>query len=207
MERHLTTSKTFRYELSGNLISPANVLFVLHGYGQLARFFIRKFEGLSDALIVAPEGMHRFYLNGTDGRVGASWMTKEDRLTDIQDNIFWLDRLATEILREFPSLVNFNLLGFSQGGATAVRWANFGKTSFESLCLWACVFPPDLTLDEERFGGKKFFLLGFDDQFYTTDDQVELVQFYENAGYQTIRFQGTHDIESDALKNYWKHRG
>ena len=49
-------------------------LFVLHGYGQLPEYFIRKFRPLSQAgwHVVAPEGAHRFYLQGTEGRVGAS---------------------------------------------------------------------------------------------------------------------------------------
>ena len=45
---------------------------VFHGYGQLAKFFLRKFNLLfeDNTLIVAPEGLNHFYLKGFSGRVG-----------------------------------------------------------------------------------------------------------------------------------------
>jgi hypothetical protein len=60
---------------------------VTHGYGQLAKTFIRRFEPIMDAqtLVVAPEGLSRFYWGGFDGPVVASWMTREDRLDEIAD--------------------------------------------------------------------------------------------------------------------------
>ena len=69
--------------------------YVLHGYGQLARYFIKKFTKLpaKGIHVTAPEGLHRFYLEGSSGRVGASWMTKEDRETDIANYIQVLNAL------------------------------------------------------------------------------------------------------------------
>ena len=62
------------------------VFFVLHGYGQLASQIIHKFDAvMEDTLIVAPEGLSRFYWNESKGIVGASWMTKKDRLDEIED--------------------------------------------------------------------------------------------------------------------------
>ena len=85
MEFQFTHPKTFRYHILNEGTNAKKVLYVLHGYGQLAEFFVRKFRELGDEyLIVAPEGMHRFYLQGSSGRVGASWMTKEDREQDIK---------------------------------------------------------------------------------------------------------------------------
>ena len=34
---------------------------------------------------MAPEGLSRFYLEGFSGKVGATWMTREDRLNDIDN--------------------------------------------------------------------------------------------------------------------------
>ena len=49
------------------------IWFVVHGYGQLAEYFIRHFRGLDDGTryIVAPEGLSRFYVKEWT-RVGAS---------------------------------------------------------------------------------------------------------------------------------------
>ena len=40
--------------------------------------------------IIAPQGLHKFYLEGTSGRVGASWMTKENREDDIKNYLVYL---------------------------------------------------------------------------------------------------------------------
>ena len=122
MERKLTANKTFRYEVSSDVQDHDTVLYVLHGYGQQAQYFIRKFRAQFDKLlVVAPEGMHRFYLQGSAGRVGASWMTKEAREDDIQDNIQWLEQLDATITKIYRPQRKI-ILGFSQGGATAARW-------------------------------------------------------------------------------------
>ena len=59
-------------------------------------FLLKKFENLNDGstLIIAPEALNRFYIDGTYNRVGASWMTKEERITDIKENNEYLDSLA-----------------------------------------------------------------------------------------------------------------
>ena len=73
-ENHLMVSKTARFFSLGNPRSARHLLVVVHGYAQLPEFFIRKFAFLEErgVYIVAPEGLHRFYCQGTSGRVGAS---------------------------------------------------------------------------------------------------------------------------------------
>jgi hypothetical protein len=88
MSKHsITVSKKARYYQIGEA-SPIikKVWIVLHGYAMLSEFFIKKFENLNDGstLIIAPEALNRFYIDGTYNRVGASWMTKEERITDIK---------------------------------------------------------------------------------------------------------------------------
>ena len=99
--------------------------FVLHGYGQLAKFFIKKFDILARHRIrvIAPEGLSRFYLEPIqDGgrrnnRVGATWMTRENREMDIRNYIAYLDAIyRTESQNKNLPVT---LLGFSQGAATA----------------------------------------------------------------------------------------
>ena len=121
---HFTVPRTARYWTAGPPPTEAlGTLYVLHGYGQLAQFFVRKFQAAADSgwHVVAPEGGHRFYLKGTSGRVGASWMTREDRLSDIDDYVAFLDALRTHIDNDQPQGHQV-LLGFSQGVATALRW-------------------------------------------------------------------------------------
>ena len=57
-----------RYFQIGSLSpSTKNVIFLLHGYGQQAKYFIRKFQILENAhtCLIAPEGLSRFYLQGS----------------------------------------------------------------------------------------------------------------------------------------------
>ncbi|MBK6951958.1 MAG: hypothetical protein IPH24_07885 [Crocinitomicaceae bacterium] len=99
MEHKLVISNTARYFSHGNP-QAKNLVVVLHGYGQLASYFIQKFEFLDpeNYYVIAPEGLHRFYLNGTSGRVGASWMTKENREDDITNYLLYLNALLEKII-------------------------------------------------------------------------------------------------------------
>lgn len=202
MKRTLTAPKTFRYFTKGDLEKSKTVVFVLHGYGQLAEFFIRKFELGDDYYIVAPEGMHRFYLQGSSGRVGASWMTSEDRESDISDNIQWLNALDNE-LSSFKTFDQKIILGFSQGGATAARWFYKGSTNANHLIMWASVFPPDLDMTKEIINQNKqmhYFVIGNEDEFYENDALDKLTEFYQKKEFNTLIFNGKHDIHLPTLK-------
>ena len=98
-EHHLAVTRTARYYQQGELSAQTRrVWFVCHGYGQLAAYFSRHFAFLASTdpgtVIIAPEGLSRFYLQGNGGRVGASWMTRDDRLHEIDDHVGFLNQLA-----------------------------------------------------------------------------------------------------------------
>ena len=147
-EHHLVVPRTARYHQLGTpSAATRRVWFVCHGYGQLAAYFIRHFAALAAAdpglVIVAPEGLSRFYLQGYAGRVGASWMTRDDRQHEIEDQIGFLNQLAGHILDHCPAGVSVTVLGFSQGTATAGRWLVKSPFRPAHLVLWAGAFPPD----------------------------------------------------------------
>lgn len=203
MEKRINIKIGARYFTHGNP-NAENLIVVLHGYGHLASYFIKKFEFLNpeNYFVVAPEGLHRFYLNGTGGRVGASWMTKEDRVNDIKNYVHYLD----EILNEVNSTNQFKrkiLVGFSQGGATASRYIAFGKNSFDQFILWAAVFPPDLSneINSKFASSKNYFVVGNRDPYYNeqqiTDHIVQLRS--EKLQIELIKFEGEHEINSDVL--------
>ena len=127
-EHHLTVQRTARYYTVGEL-SPAttHVWFCLHGFGQLATYFSRKFTDLVDdkTFIVVPEGLSRSYLDGSYNRVGASWLTREDKENEINDFLAYLNTLYDSVLNERDrSSFHITVLGFSQGAAVACRWLN-----------------------------------------------------------------------------------
>src|SRR4051812_28301688 len=106
-EHHLWTPRSARYFTLGNPAEARELWLVGHGYGYLASRFLERFQPIAtaDRCIVAPEGLSRFYLTDRPGerRVGASWMTREDRLNEISDYIRYLDGVydKTHITKAF----------------------------------------------------------------------------------------------------------
>src|SRR3546814_5982443 len=98
-EHSITVPRTARYYTMGEpQDQPRELWYVCHGYAQLGSRFIRRFAPLDDGtrLIVAPEALSRFYLEvkgrtHAESPVGASWMTREDRLSEIDDYVAYLD--------------------------------------------------------------------------------------------------------------------
>ena len=196
----IKTIKTQRYFTHGDLKKATKLLIVLHGYGQLAEHFIRKFHQLPENYyIVAPEAMHHFYLNGSSGRVGASWMTKEDRINNIADNNDYLNNLV-DLLQKEKQFSELLVLGFSQGGATAARW-NAQRKDIDQLILWASVFPPDL--EESSFSNSKngTFVIGKHDEFYDAAAQDKEINKYRSLSFKIVEYDGKHDIDVETLKN------
>lgn len=207
-ENQLPITKTSRHFTHGNPTEKTkHVWIVLHGYGQLANYFLRWFESLDPEthFVVAPEGLHRFYLDGFSGRVGASWMTKEDRLTDIEDYCNYLDDVYKHVLQGFDSdKVVVNVLGFSQGAATVSRWICKGNAKPDNFILWAGVFPPDVQFEVNKpiFDGMKLFVVVGDDDEFITSERVEKERSLldeQNVDYTFLEFEGKHKVDSAAL--------
>lgn len=202
-----TFSYNARYSKLGKITSQTKtVWFVLHGYGQLAPYFIRKFHLLNEIghCVIAPEGLNRFYKFGFSGRVGASWMTKEDRIRDIENYLSYLNSVyRLEIPTE--STFQINLLGFSQGAATASRWITQSRCHFDTLILWAGIFPPDLNLEVSRLRLSKLrvtLVYGLKDPFISDDTLKEQYTLAKKLQVAPVihTFDGVHDIESGVLK-------
>ncbi len=198
--QNFKVEKTTRFYTLGDLESSSKLLFVLHGYGQLPEYFIRKFQFLVDKgyFIVAPEGLHRFYLEGTSGRVGASWMSREARLDDIADNLNYLKALTQKFTNQklFDRTI---LLGFSQGGATASRYYSKYPDLFERCILWASIFPEDISLPDIDKSMKYQFVVGMKDPYFTSDSIQKFISEYQQNGIETYTFDGVHTIENELL--------
>jgi len=185
-----------------------NVYFVCHGHGMLAYYFLKKFEGLfdSETIVVAPEGLSRYYLDGFSGRVGATWMTKEERLTDIHNYVTYLDTVFQEVINHCPN-ARITLLGFSQGSATASRWLMHGKNHFDRLVLWAGIFPPDLPfeLSEQKLKNTEVtFVYGKNDPYLSEQKMNEQRDIASKLGVeaQELVFDGAHEIDNATLLKF-----
>lgn len=211
----IVVPRTARYYTIGPMHGfPRELWFVCHGYGQLASRFIRQFAPLDDGtrLIVAPEGLSRFYLdpipmrrNDPTPRIGATWMTKEDRDAEIADYVSYLERLAAEVRNPLagaaPRIV---VLGFSQGTATVSRWLAASELRVDQLVLWGGAIPPELDL--AVWAGRLHdasitLVVGETDEFATPAAVSAEAERLSAAGvaFTLQRFPGGHAIDPRAL--------
>ncbi len=182
---------------------------VFHGYRQLAHRFIRGFAGLAsgDRAVVAPEGLSRFYVRSEGaGTVGASWMTREDRLTEIEDYLGYLDSLWSFLQNQRGiSPAELTLLGFSQGVATAFRWAARGSASPGRIVAWGSFPPPDLVDRDYRrlveLGTRVSLVVGAEDRFTPVAGMKEVADQYRERGLEVelIVFPGGHEIDPSTV--------
>jgi predicted esterase len=209
MQHKIQVNKTAIYHSEGNLKTAKTIWFVLHGYGMLAEYFIRKFSPIlnEDTCIIAPEGLSKFYSKGFDGRVGATWMTKKDRAYEIEDYINYLNLLHETVLSENNSKdVKINVLGFSQGGATASRWIANGKVTPTNFILWSSAFPDEMKFESFEKKVKTYLLYGDNDEFNTSGRINRQESFLKetNLNFKQIEFQGGHDIPKEILAEQTK---
>jgi len=211
-EHHLSVTRTARYFTLGT-IGPGEgeVWFVLHGYGQLAGRFLRHFEPLAQAgaLVVAPEGLSRFYVDDVppppERKVGASWMTREDRLGEIEDYVRYLDAVYEEVFRGVKRpAVRVTVLAFSQGTATACRWLARGVARADRLILWGGDVPPDLDLAGARSRLAPLALtlvVGRRDEYITAKLLARETARLTAHGipFRIVQFDGGHEIEPQVL--------
>lgn len=180
---------------------------VCHGYGQLASRLIQKFTEIDDGktLVIAPEGLSRFYWQGVSGQVAASWMTKMDRLEEIADYTRFIKSLYDKYNKQIAPSAKITLFGFSQGCATQCRWIMREFPKFDHLILWAGRFPEDLDYrpHQQYFASKKiYFVYGDEDQFLN-DYFIEWQEAFTKEQlleYQTIQFKGKHIVDRKVLK-------
>jgi predicted esterase len=207
---HLKVPRTARYLTRGEIETAEEVWFVVHGYSMLASVFLKWFEPVArpGRLLVAPEALSRAYFEEGGGRrVGASWMTKEDRDVEIEDYVGYLDLLAARILGALPAVPRIQVHAFSQGTATACRWVAFGRIRPERLVLWSGGVPPDLPLDRygaALTGAGLTLAVGTRDKFITPADVDREQARLAAAGLTPVvhRFGGGHRVDSTLLHSF-----
>lgn len=214
-EHHLTVPRTARYAMLGTP-GPAitEVWVACHGFGQLARNFLRNFAAVAEPgrLIVAPEALSRFYLGEVTGatsataRIGAVWMTREDRLAEIADYVAYLDALYKRIFETVPrERVTVTALGFSQGVATACRWAAVGHSDIDRLVLWGGRLPDEFAAPEHVVPLKRMrvtVVTGRDDPMLTAGAQRLERARLETLGLtaEWVAFDGGHVLDKTILR-------
>jgi len=135
-------------------------------------------------------------------------MTREDRLAEIDDYVRYLDAVHADVVRSLdPRAVSVTAFGFSQGTATASRWAALGAARIDRLILWGGEVPPDLdlTLARDRLKDATLMIVAG-----TTDPYVTEKILMRDSGrleaaripFQLHRFEGGHEIPAEVLRRF-----
>lgn len=178
-----------------------------HGQGQRSKFFVRRFDVLDDGktLVLAPEALSKYYLKNFTGDVGASWMTKEDRLDEIADYANYLQQLYDKYVPLLNENVEITLLGFSQGGATIFRWMMEKFPVVHRLILFSGMVPEDLDYKPylDYFNSKKLIWIYGTSDHFLTEKRLEFhykVLAQNKLAYEEITFDGGHEMRREELK-------
>jgi predicted esterase len=210
-EHHLITKRRARYYTWGGADGQvAEVWIACHGFGQLAAEFAKPFNRIATAgrLIVTPEALNRFYVDLGEGasqaeaRVGATWMTREDRLSEIADYVNFLDALYRVTV---PSGARVTAFGFSQGVATVSRWITMGECHVHRFIAWTGQLPPDLDLVKlgvRLAGGRIVLVQGSLDRYaqWVKEDENRSRLTTAGVAFESITFDGGHRLDDDVLR-------
>ncbi|NNC85558.1 MAG: alpha/beta hydrolase [Bacteroidia bacterium] len=209
LKGELKVEKNARYFVLGSESkSIKKVWLVFHGYGQLANFFIKNFEQIDDGetLIIAPEGLNRFYWKGFSDKVVASWMTKEDRGKDIEDYVNYLNVLWDSIQKEYKiDTASITLFAYSQGTATLCRWLLQNNIQPKNMVFWAGTLAHDIDfelLKSKLSGTKAVQLFGDKDEFYKPEQLKKLKEFIDKKELEIDFkiFDGGHELKSEIIQ-------
>jgi predicted esterase len=213
MEHHVTFNFSAPYYTLNTLSDETtNIWIVCPGYGQLAKYFIKRFDVFdsNSHFIIALQGLSKFYLPDHK-HVGASWMTKEDRATEMKNQQKYFQSVIEKVFENHNlDDMKLNLLGFSQGVSMISRMAASSQMRFENLILWAGGFPPELKKEDFSYLSDKAQLkvvLGTKDEYYDLNKnyQTEIDKMESAIGIsaEVISFNGKHEINREVLYSCW----
>lgn len=166
---------------------PDRLLIGFHGYGENADESLAqmlRIPGIEQWTVVAVQALHRFY-RGRTGTISASWMTSQDRVPAIRDNIEYV----RSVVAEFPAAKALVFLGFSQGVAMAYRAACSHPNASAVIALAGDV-PPDV----EAPLPPVLIARGTGEDWYTEEKLKKDLSILETlTTVETYTFEGGHE--------------
>jgi predicted esterase len=201
----IQVSKTAEIITSGKLSEKTKEIWiVLHGYAQLPEYFIKNFDGLANAFIIAPSALSRAYVKGYNGRVGAIWMTSHERADEIEDYIKYLNKIADYFNLSKYANTTINLLGFSQGAATAGRFAAYTNLKIDRLILWGGILPIEIENNQRIKNMERNIVYGTQDEFILPQEELfkATIARYSLSGFEILRYKGKHRIPNNKFLKF-----
>jgi predicted esterase len=182
-----------------------NVIFACHGMGYLSRYFLKYFKGINsdDNYIIIPQAQSKYYIAPKMKHVGASWLTKENTLKEMENiNSYFDSVLSNEKIEN----LNFIFLGYSQGVSVAMRYLAKRKIIVSKLILMSGGIPKELTPKDFKYLKNKaaiYYIYGDKDEYITEDflnsEKKRFEDLFSNINY--IEFDGNHEIKTEIIES------
>lgn len=180
-----------------------NVWFVCHGMGYLSRYFIKYFSQLdpTENYIVAVQAPSKYYLAPKFKHVGASWLTKENTLTETENIMNYFDAVFDK--EHIMDAKNLIVLGYSQGVSVAMRYVAKRQIHCTQLVLHSGGIPNELEPEHFKFfRGKAKLIYGTQDE-YLDENRIRLELSKVNKLFRNnveiISFEGTHQVNTELI--------
>lgn len=184
-----------------------NVWVVFHGIGYLSRYFLKYFKELDpeENYIIAPQAQSKYYLTDDYRHVGASWLTKENTETEIENMLAYLEEVyRAEQLNDVPNLI---LMGYSQGVSVATRWVARNKIACSKLILHSGGLPKELRPEDFQFlkNTEVALVYGTKDEYLNeerlTSERARAKKLFGDK-MRIISFEGGHEVKKEIISEF-----
>lgn len=208
LEKSVSYNSTNTYETLNDFTDETkNVWIVFHGIGYLSKYFLKYFDELNpvDNYIIAPQAPSKYYLNSSYKHVGASWLTKENTETEINNNLNYLDEILK--VETMLSIRNLIIFGYSQGVSMAARWVAQRKIECNHLVLYAGGIPNELNENDFTHLGNNTqitIIVGNQDEYLTKERlsiEREKTRTIFNGRAKEHIFNGGHIIKKELINS------
>jgi predicted esterase len=185
-----------RYLLDG--AGPGKPMLVgFHGYGESAEMELNRLRSISGAdrwILVAIQGLHRFYKRRSD-EIVASWMTRQNRDLAIRDNCSYVVKVINTVAEESGATGTLILSAFSQGVSMAFRAAAAVPRRVSGVIALGGDIPPELESPVLSRIPAVLLGVGSSDAWYTHEKAASDEQRLQSAGVnvQVCSFDGGHE--------------
>lgn len=182
-----------------------NVWMVFHGMGYLSKYFINYFSELNagENYIIAPQAPSKYYQDKAFKHVGASWLTRENTLMEVENVLAFIDAIAEKEIKN--SHANLIVLGYSQGVSIAARWVARRKIQCQKLILHSGAIPNELKPEDFSFLDKTTtvdYIYGNKDPYITearkTEGNLKGSKLFQNRLKVTV-FDGVHEVNRNFI--------
>jgi predicted esterase len=182
----------------------AGTLVGFHGYAEAAEAQLARMRAIPGAdawLLVAIQGLHRFYQRRAN-EVVASWMTRQDRDQAIADNLAYVAGVVDAVAREWPGSGPLVLTGFSQGVAMTFRAVAASPRPVDGVISVGGDVPPELGAATLGRVARVLICRGVRDEWYTTakfDTDIGRLRA-AGAAVTPLTFDGGHEWSEPVIR-------